>query len=74
MRQTFDKETVTREKVNQFIKEKATQTAKIVYLTPTRVQTLLQARGIIVSKDYVFRRYEELGIKNVNGLWVKELQ
>jgi hypothetical protein len=74
MRQSLDKEIATRANVLQFIKERAVQTSKVVYYSPSRVKSLLERDGVFVSVDYVMRRYAEMGVKNNNGIWCKDLK
>lgn len=74
MRQTYDKETETRNKVRKFIESHSMEQAAIVFYSPTRTKRLLEQRGIFVTVDYIIRRYGEMGIKNKNGLWVKDAE
>ena len=74
MRQTYDKEVETRNKVRKFIEDHSMQQEAIVYYSPTRTKRLLEQRGVFVTVDYIIRRYGEFGIRNKNGLWVKDIE
>ncbi len=73
MRQSYDRETQVRNKVIDFITHTALQTENVVYLSPSQAQKQLDRKGIIVSIDYVLRRYADLGIVRENGLWVRKI-
>ena len=73
MRQKLSKEVELQQAVKKIILETARQTEKAVYLSPTRVVSLLHGRGIKVSVAFVIRRYEELEIYNENGLWLRRI-
>lgn len=71
MRQSYDKETETRRKVIELINTRGRMQSGQPYYSPSRVKTLLEHQGVFVTLDYVIRRYKELRIKNIDGLYVK---
>ncbi len=42
------------------------------FYPPFQVVRMLEKRGVFVSRDYVTDRYNEAGIKNINGLWIQK--
>lgn len=66
-------ETRTRSKIDELIDTEALQTDKIVFYPPSYVVAVMDELGYAVTKDYVIRRYHDIGVKNENGLWVRNL-
>ena len=73
MRQKLTDEIQTRKQVDHTI-VKFAQTKQIVYFPPTHVAIELERHGVIVTRQYITRRYGELGIRFINGLWVKNIE
>lgn len=74
MRHKLSKELEIREAVDEAIKQ-SVETSRIVYFSPSSVSCLLfDKQGLRVSRQYIARRYEELGIVCENGLWVKDVE
>lgn len=73
MRQTYLKEIETRNSVVEFIKAKGTPQRSVQYYSPSELQKLLRDDDIDVSIEFIRRRYAELGVKLVRGLWQKDL-
>jgi len=72
MRQKLDKEIETRNAVREKI-EANVLTSRIVYPSPSRMVDILKADNIRVTKQTIYTAYEQLGIRPMNGLWVKDI-
>jgi len=72
MRQKIDKEIETRKTIRDTI-EANVLTSRIVYPSPSRMADILKADGIRVTKQTLYTAYEQLGIRPMNGLWIKDI-
>jgi len=72
MRQKAPEELKTRKAVQEAI-EANVETSRMVYPSPSRLQSILAADGVRITKQTLYTAYEQLGIYSLNGLWVKDV-
>ena len=61
-----------RKKLNELIETEALMSNFKTFYPPSYVVGIMEGYGIKVSRDYVVDRYNAVGIKNENGLWIKK--
>jgi len=72
MRQKAPEELKTRKAVQEAI-ESNVETSRMVYPSPSRLQSILAADGVHITKQTLYTAYQQLGIYSLNGLWVKDV-
>ena len=72
-RKPLQEEIKTRDIVERTIIENI-QTEKLVYPPPPVIVDILRQKKVEVTRQYIIRRYEEMGIHYENGLWVKAVE
>lgn len=72
MRQKAPEELKTRKAVQDAI-EANVETSRMVYPSPARLESILKADGIKITRQTLYKAYEQLGIYSINGLWVKDV-
>lgn len=58
--------------INDLIDREALQTERVVYYPTSYVVEVMAGMGYTITQDYVRRRYAEIGVRNENGLWVRD--
>lgn len=73
MRLKFSEEAKIRKAVDEEIKA-SVRTTRIVYPQPDTIVFLMGEKGIKTNRQFVTRRYGDMGIVYRDGLWVKKLE
>jgi len=73
MRYKKEIEQKTAAEIDALIDAEACQSQSIVFYPPSYVVEVMAGMGYTVTKPYVIRRYNQIGVYNYKGLWVKRL-
>ena len=71
-RKTFAEEQKARQIIEKLIDTEALMSNFKTFYPPSYVVGVLEGYGVFVSRDYVVDRYNEIGIRNENGLWIQK--
>ena len=72
-RKPFEQEREIREAIRRKIAENRL-TDFVAYPRPDAMQKILAQKGIVVSRQTIWRMYKDMGINDHNGAWLRRLK